>query len=71
MAHDTIEKTHTVTSNEYTVFLKNIKERILASQVKAAVAVNRELIALYWEIVSALGEKLLKASWGAKIVGSP
>ncbi len=54
--------------SQYKLFLKEIKERILSSQVKAAVAVNREVVALYWEIGSALRIKQQAAGWGSKIV---
>jgi hypothetical protein len=34
----------------YEAFLGEVKERIRAAQVKAALSVNRELIVLYWSI---------------------
>lgn len=34
----------------YQAFLGDRKERIRAAQIRAAVAVNRELILLYWQI---------------------
>lgn len=34
----------------YENFLKDLKNRIRSSQIKAALSVNRELIGLYWEI---------------------
>jgi hypothetical protein len=34
----------------YAVLLKDIKERVRTAQVRAALAVNRELILLYWSI---------------------
>ncbi|NGX55690.1 MAG: hypothetical protein KR126chlam2_01329 [Chlamydiae bacterium] len=66
MTQGVIEQVQTAPPKEYKVFLKEIKERILSSQVKAAVAVNRELITLYWEIGSAISKKQLKEGWGAK-----
>jgi hypothetical protein len=47
MSQDVAEKIDLVVPKEYGAFLKEIKEKILSSQVKAALAVNRELIALY------------------------
>lgn len=48
--------------------LTALKARVRAAQVKAAVAVNRELILLYWHI----GREILRAQkaegWGAKVV---
>jgi hypothetical protein len=35
---------------EYREFLKELKQRIRSAQVRAALAVNRELIVLYWLI---------------------
>jgi len=48
--------------------LADLKARVRAAQVKAAVSVNRELILLYWHI----GREILRAQkaegWGAKVV---
>ncbi len=52
----------------YAPLLADLKARVRAAQVKAAVAVNRELILLYWHI----GREILRAQkaegWGAKVV---
>lgn len=37
-------------TQSYAALLKNIKERIQTAQVRAAVAVNQELVRLYWGI---------------------
>ena len=34
----------------YDEFLQELKERIRSAQVRAALAVNRELVLLYWQI---------------------
>lgn len=34
----------------YEAFLRDLKERIQQAQVRAALAVNRELVLLYWRI---------------------
>jgi hypothetical protein len=34
----------------YEAFLRDLKQRIRSAQVRAAAAVNRELILLYWRI---------------------
>ena len=57
-----------IISSEYKILLKAIKERILSSQVKAALAVNRELINLYWEIGSRIHLKQKNEGWGAKTI---
>lgn len=55
-------------SSAYVPLLANLKARVRAAQVKAAVSVNRELILLYWHI----GREILRAQkaegWGAKVV---
>ena len=52
----------------YAPLLADLKARVRAAQVKAAVSVNRELILLYWHI----GREILRAQkaegWGAKVV---
>jgi predicted nuclease of restriction endonuclease-like (RecB) superfamily len=52
MSSNTVEKVKATDLKEYKAFFKKIKEKILTSQVKAALAVNHELINLYWEIGS-------------------
>ena len=34
----------------YETFLKTLKKRIASAQIRAALAVSRELVALYWEM---------------------
>ena len=52
----------------YGPLLADLKARVRAAQVRAALAVNRELILLYWHI----GRKILYCQqtegWGAKVV---
>ena len=48
----------------YDTFLKDLKERIRSTQLKAAVAVNRELIELYWHIGQQIAERQERAGWG-------
>ena len=52
----------------YKGLLKEIKNRVRSSQLKAAVAVNREMINLYWEIGSRVFEKQKNEGWGAKTI---
>jgi predicted nuclease of restriction endonuclease-like (RecB) superfamily len=53
---------------EYAEILSELKERISAAQLKAAISVNRELILLYWQIGSSLLKKQEGSGWGSKIV---
>jgi len=59
---------NTVLPSAYAPLLADLKTRVRAAQVKAAVAVNRELMLLYWHI----GREILRAQkaegWGAKVV---
>ncbi|MDQ1353426.1 MAG: hypothetical protein QG657_3732, partial [Acidobacteriota bacterium] len=52
----------------YMDFLKSLKQRIKETQLKAAIAVNRELILLYWDIGRQILERQDKEGWGTKII---
>ena len=52
----------------YQSFLKDIKETILSAQYEALRAVNKELIALYWDIGSMIVERQEKEGWGKSVV---
>jgi hypothetical protein len=51
----------------YEPFLKDLKERIRTAQVRAALAVNRELVLLYWSIGKDILTQQKQHGWGAKI----
>lgn len=53
---------------DYPVLLEDLKARIRAAQVKAALAVNRELVLLYWEIGRRILESQEREGWGAKTI---
>lgn len=61
-------KRSAILPSAYAPLLADLKARVRAAQVKAAVSVNRELILLYWHI----GREILQAQraegWGAKVV---
>ncbi|MGB8478042.1 MAG: PDDEXK nuclease domain-containing protein [Acidobacteriaceae bacterium] len=52
----------------YAALLIDIKERVRTAQVRAALAVNRELILLYWSIGRDILDRQKVEGWGAKIV---
>ena len=52
----------------YVRFLEEIKDRIRQAQRKASLAVNRELILLYWQIGRLISERQASEGWGAKII---
>jgi predicted nuclease of restriction endonuclease-like (RecB) superfamily len=53
---------------DYAQFLSDLKTQIQAAQTKAVLAVNRELILLYWQIGKKILERQEEAGWGAKVV---
>lgn len=52
----------------YANLLTSIKERIRTAQVRAALAVNRELVLLYWNIGREILVRQREEGWGAKVV---
>jgi predicted nuclease of restriction endonuclease-like (RecB) superfamily len=52
----------------YGELLDELKRRVRAAQIKAAVAANRELIQLYWDIGRMIVERQERESWGKGIV---
>lgn len=52
----------------YPAFVADLKDRIRAAQVKAALSVNRELILLYWQIGRDLLARRKSEGWGVKVV---
>jgi hypothetical protein len=54
---------------EYPDFLAQLKARIVAARSRAALAVNSELIKLYWEVGHDILERERREGWGAKVMG--
>jgi len=52
----------------YQALLGDLKERIRAAHLRAALSVNREVIALYWEIGRAIRERQEAYGWGAQVI---
>jgi predicted nuclease of restriction endonuclease-like (RecB) superfamily len=52
----------------YTEFLESLKQQIRKAQIKASLAVNRELILLYWQIGKAILQRQKEQGWGAKVI---
>ena len=52
----------------YTGLLADIKQRIQAAQTRAVLAVNAELIHLYWEIGQMLEARQAQEGWGAGVI---
>ena len=54
--------------DSYAQFLADLKSRIQAAQLRPSVAVNRELVLLYWQIGRDILERQQRESWGAKVI---
>jgi hypothetical protein len=54
--------------SNYIGLLAGLRERIAAARLKAALAVNSELIVLYWQIGYDILQRQRIEGWGAKIV---
>ena len=56
------------TQTQYPDFVLSVKQRIFQSQYEALKAVNKELIALYWDIGKSIVEKQESLGWGKFVV---
>jgi predicted nuclease of restriction endonuclease-like (RecB) superfamily len=52
----------------YGEFLESLKQRVRSSQVRAALAVNQEMIMLYWHIGQEISSNVNKKRWGSKVI---
>jgi predicted nuclease of restriction endonuclease-like (RecB) superfamily len=52
----------------YAALLKDIKERVRTAQMRATLAVNRELILLYWSIGRDVLNRQQAEGWGTKVI---
>ena len=55
-------------SRDYETFLQELKDHIRNAQTRAALAVNRELVMLYWQIGREILTRQQELGWGAKVV---
>ena len=55
---------------DYETFLLDLKSRIRTAQVRAALAVNRDLVLLYWQIGRDILARQQQQGWGAKVIDS-
>lgn len=55
-------------SGDYRSLFKEIKQRVYKAQYEALKAVNKELIALYWDIGRSIVERQKKHGWGRSVV---
>ena len=57
-------------SSAYKALLAGLKRRIQEAQVRAGLAVNRELVLLYWSIGREILVRQDREGWGAKVIDS-
>lgn len=54
--------------SNYDAFLSTLKQRIRTAQVRAALAVNQELVLLYWQIGREILQRQHEEGWGTKVI---
>jgi predicted nuclease of restriction endonuclease-like (RecB) superfamily len=64
----TIVQNRSLVPAGYPELLETLKAKIRSSQLKAALAVNSELIHLYWEIGREILQKQKDEGWGTKVI---
>ena len=57
-----------INSKDYITFLNDIKKDIQTSRVRAALAVNKELILLYWRIGNEVLKRKKEQGWGSEVI---
>lgn len=57
-----------ISTQEYAQALKDIKQQVQETQIKATLSANKELICLYWSIGKTIAEKQKLNGWGTKAI---
>ena len=55
-------------TDDYLLFFAEIKQQIQQAQIKAMVAVNRQLLQLYWNMGNMIVERQKKFGWGRSVI---
>ena len=63
-----MSKSSLVPDDGYRELLEGLKRRIRSSQMQAAIAVNQELILLYWQIGQEILIRQEQQGWGSKVI---
>lgn len=53
---------------DYINWIAELKKKVRSAQIKAAIAVNKELILFYWDLGKMLSEKIKSSNWGDKVL---
>jgi predicted nuclease of restriction endonuclease-like (RecB) superfamily len=62
------QKTAALLPKGYDQLLGKLKERIRSAQLRAGLAVNREMVLLYWQIGRDILQRQAQEGWGAKVI---
>ena len=54
--------------SDFAALLADVKGRIQAAQTRAMLAVNGELVRLYWDIGRIIVDRQLREGWGAAVI---
>ena len=63
-----LAKAHVQTRADYAHLLKDIKAQIQQAQTRAMLAVNAELVRLYWDIGRMIDERQKLEGWGSAVI---
>ena len=55
-------------ATQFSNLLKEVKTRIQQAQSKAVIAVNSELLRLYWDVGRTISERQKKEGWGTSVI---
>ncbi|NOY92027.1 MAG: DUF1016 domain-containing protein [Deltaproteobacteria bacterium] len=55
-------------AGEYRSFVEDLKRRVREARLRASVAVNQELVLLYWHIGKDILDRQKRLGWGAKVI---
>lgn len=61
-------KSGLISNKEYVSTLADLKHQIQEARLKAVIAVNTEMICLYWKIGRVIFEKEKQSGWGTKVI---
>ncbi len=53
---------------DYRDFIRSLKQKVQSAQIKAARALNTQLIGLYWDLGKLIAEKQRAAGWGDAVI---
>ena len=62
------EKMKSVVRSDFLALLTDVKQRIQSAQTRAVLAVNAELVNLYWDIGRIIDQRQKIAGWGAAVI---